>query len=115
MLESIIESINSVCDQLMIDPRFVLGCNFLLAFIFKGTKLTGRAKKIISMAVMLSIAAFVWLFFDVSAQRLFWSIPVSSVSWDYFLKPVIKKWRTHIMSDISQEANDEIDKLDSVG
>lgn len=115
MIESIIESINNVCDQLMIDPRFVLGCNFLLAFIFKGSELTTRQKKIISISVMLGIAMFVWLFFEVSGQKLFWSIPTASISWDYFIKPVIKKWRTHISQDISKEANDEIDKLDSVG
>lgn len=115
MVESIIQSINNICEQMMIDPRFVLGCNFLLAFILKGTNFTTRQKKFISMGVMLSIATFVWLFFEVSGQKLFWSIPTALLFYDYFLKSLIKKVKRYIESDISKEDNDDIEKLDSVG
>lgn len=115
MVESIIQSINNVCEQMMIDPRFVLGCNFLLSFIFKGSNFTTKQKKFISVGVMLFIAIFVWLFFEVSGQKLFWSIPTALLFYDYFLKSLIKKVKRIIDKDITKEDNDDIDKLDSVG
>lgn len=115
MIENLVDSFNNVCEQLMIDPRFVLGCNFLLEFLLRGSKLTKNGKKVVSIGVMLAIAVFCWMFFDMSGQKLFFSIPTALVFYDYFLKSIIKKLKSYIDKDVSKEQNDDIDQLDAVG
>lgn len=112
-----LDTINQICDTMTIDLRFVLCSNFLLMFIFKGSKLSGSIKKWISVAIMLFMATVCWFFFDASAEKLFWSIPVAMIAYDLFIKPawkyVYKKYLAK--SDHKNEENDDIDNLNSVG
>lgn len=112
-----LETINQICEAMAIDLRFVLCSNFLLMFIFKGINLSGSAKKWISIAVMLIMAGICWHFFGMDREKLFWSIPVASVAYDYIIKPARKYINSKYFGkhDHKHEQNDDIDDLEDVG
>lgn len=110
-----LDTINEICDAMTIDLRFVLCSNFLLMFIFKGINVTKKTKKIISIGVMLMMAGMCWHFFNMDLEKLFWSIPVASVAYDYIIKPGYRYIQKKFIVGVKDEDNNDIDELDSVG
>ena len=95
----ILEAINNVCDSMNIDLRFILCSNLVLHFLLKGSVISKNWKKVISIVFMLVLGATCWLLLDMSAEKLFWSIPVALCAYDYVIKPLYNRWVAKIKAD----------------
>lgn len=56
----------------------------------------------LSLIFMFAYAFVDWALFEKSGRQLFYSIPVSLLSWDYILKPLYKKWLSHTEKDTKE-------------